>query len=233
MGKLRTQMLMEMRLRNYSPKTIKAYLWHADNFAKRFGKSPAEMGSEEIRQHLYWMLHEQKLSWSNANIAYSALKFLYVQTLHRNWDVAKIPRAKGGRRLPVVLSQKEVIKVLTTVPNLKHRVILTTIYSGGLRLNEALHLKISDIDSDRMQIRVEQGKGKKDRHTLLSERALVELRSYWRAYRPTLWLFPGKKPSAPLRPSSIQQAFQNAKKKPVSINVLPSTLCAIVLRPIF
>ncbi len=161
MGQLKDQMLMEMRLRNFSPSTIKAYVWYVANFTKHFGKSPAKMGHDEVRQYLHWMLYERKLSWSNVNSAYSALKFFYVDTLHREWDVDKLPRPKGGRRLPVVLSQKEVAKVLESTHNFKHRVILTTIYSGGLRLSEALHLKLSHIDSDRMQIRVEQGKGKK------------------------------------------------------------------------
>ena len=232
MGQLKEQMLMEMRLRNFSPKTIKAYIWYVSDFTKHFGKSPAEMGSDEVREYLHRMLYERELSWSNVNSAYCAMKFFYVQTLHREWDVSKLPRPKGGRRLPVVLSQKEVMRVLAGVPNFKHRVILTTIYSSGLRLSEALHLRISDIDSDRMRIRVEQGKGKKDRDTLLSERALEELRGYWRHYRPTLWLFPGRNPSAPLGPNSIQKAFQNAKKKLASINRPLSTPCAIALRPI-
>ena len=232
MGQLKDQMLMEMRLRNFSPSTIKAYVWYVANFTKHFGKSPAEMGHDEVRQYLHWMLYERKLSWSNVNSAYSALKFFYVDTLHREWDVDKLPRPKGGRRLPVVLSQKEVAKVLESTHNFKHRVILTTIYSGGLRLSEALHLKLSHIDSDRMQIRVEQGKGKKDRYTLLSERALEELRRYWYAYRPSLWLFPGRERCEPLGPSSIQRAFKSAKKKPASLSQHPSTLYAIALQPI-
>ena len=232
MGQLKDQMLMEMRLRNFSPSTIKAYVWYVANFTKHFGKSPAEMGHDEIRQYLHWMLYERKLSWSNVNSAYSALKFLYVDTLHREWDVNKLPRPKGGRRLPVVLSQKEVIKVLENTLNFKHRVILMTIYSGGLRISEALHLKLSHIDSDRMQIRVEQGKGKKDRYTLLSERALEELRRYWDAYRPSSWLFPGRERGEPLGPSSIQRAFKNAKKKPASLSQHRSTPYVIALQPI-
>ncbi len=232
MGQLKDQMLMEMRLRNFSPSTIKAYVWYVANFTKHFGKSAAEMGHDEVRQYLHWMLYERKLSWSNVNCAYSALKFFYVDTLHREWDVDKLPRPKGGRRLPVVLSQKEVIRVLKSTLNFKHRVILTTIYSGGLRLSEALHLKLSHIDSDRMQIRVEQGKGKKDRYTLLSERALEELRRYWDAYRPSSWLFPGRERGEPLGPSSIQRAFKNAKKKPASLSQPRSTLYVIALQPI-
>lgn len=232
MGQLKDQMLMEMRLRNFSPRTIKAYLWYVADFTKHFGKSPAEMGHEEVRQYLHGMLYERKLSWSNVNCAYSALKFFYVETLHREWDVKKLPRPKGGRRLPVVLSVQEVIKVLESTSNFKHRVILTIIYSGGLRLSEGLHLKLSDIDSERMQIRVQQGKGKKDRYTLLSERALQQLRRYWCAYRPTSWLFPGRERGEPLGPSSIQKAFKDAKKKPASLNQHPSTPYAIALQPI-
>jgi len=232
MGKLRDLMLMEMELRNFRPKTIECYVWHMKSFTKLFDRSPAEIGEQEIRHYLHYLKKERHTSWSNINQAYAALKFFYVHTLHRDWNVDKIPRPKGEHRLPQVLSQQEVTRFLDATSSLKYRVIFMTIYSGGLRLSEAAHLKIADIDKDRMQIRINQGKGNKDRYTLLSKRLLTELRAYWHAYRPTTWLFPGKN-NKPLSVSSIQVSFGRSKKKPPSQNQLLSILCAIVSQPIF
>ncbi len=215
MGKLHDQMLMDMELRNFKPKTIERYLWHLKSFTKLFDRSPAELGEQEIRHYLHYLKKERNTSWSNVNQGYSALRFFYVQTLHRAWNVDKIPRPKGERSLPQVLSQQEVTGFLDATSNFKYRVIFMTIYSGGLRLSEAAHLKVADIDKDRMQIRINKGKGNKDRYTLLSKRLLSELRPYWHAYRPTTWLFPGRD-NNPISVSSIQVAFRRSKKKPVS-----------------
>lgn len=214
MGALRDRMFANMRLRNFSPRTINAYLWHVKEFTRYFGKAPDLLGEEEVRQYLQYLLDERKVSWSNMNIGYSALKFFYVDTLHRDWQVDKIPRPKGERRLPVVLSRKELNELFSATSNLKHRVIFKTIYSAGLRLSEAANLKLHHIESDSVRIRVEQGKGKKDRYTLLSETVLVELRDYWRTCRPTDWLFFGQDKSRPISVSTIQVAFRTAKKKP-------------------
>ena len=232
MGKLCDQMVMEMELRNFKPKTIERYLWHMKFFTKLLSRSPTDLGEQEICHYLYYLKKERHSSWSTINQAYCAIKFFYVHTLHRAWHVDKIPRPKGEHRLPQVLSQQEVTGLLDATSNFKYRVIFMTIYSGGLRLSEVAHLKISDIDSGRKQIRVDQGKGNKDRYTLLSNRLLNELRSYWRTYRPTSWLFPGKH-NNPISVSSIQVAFGRSKKKPTSQNQLLSILCAIVSPPIF
>ena len=214
MGALRDRMHANMRLRNFSPRTINAYLWHVKEFTRYFGKSPDLLGEEEVRQYLQYLLDERKVSWSNMNIGYSALKFFYVDTLHRDWQVDKIPRPKGESRLPVVLSRQELKELFSATRNLKHRVIFKTIYSAGLRISEAANLKPYHIESDSMRIRVEQGKGKKDRYTLLSETVLVELRDYWRTYQPTDWLFFAQSKSRPICVSTIQVAFRAAKKKP-------------------
>lgn len=213
MGALRDRMHANMRLRNFSPRTINAYLWHVKEFTRYFGKSPDLLGEEEVRQYLQYLLDERKVSWSNMNIGYSALKFFYVDTLHRDWQVDKIPRPKGESRLPVVLSRRELKELFSATRNLKHRVIFKTIYSAGLRISEAANLKPYHIESDSMRIRVEQGKGKKDRYTLLSETVLVELRDYWRTYQPTDWLFFAQSKSRPICVSTIQVAFRAAKKK--------------------
>ena len=214
MGALRDRMHANMRLRNFSPRTINAYLWHVKEFTRYFGKSPDLLGEEEVRQYLQYLLDERKASWSKMNVGYSALKFFYVDTLHRDWQVDKIPRRKGESRLPVVLSRQELKELFSATRNLKHRVIFKTIYSAGLRISEAANLKPYHIESDSMRIRVEQGKGKKDRYTLLSEAVLVELRDYWRTYQPTDWLFFAQSKSRPIFVSTIQVAFRTAKKKP-------------------
>jgi site-specific recombinase XerD len=213
MGKLREQMKMELELRNYAPKTIKAYMGHMVGYTRLFMKSPAEMGEEEIRKYLHHLKTVKKVSSSNINIAYWALHFFYVKTLHRDWSVEKIPHLKKEKKLPVVLAQQEVKKLLEAVSNLKHRAILMAAYSGGLRVSEAANLKVADIDSQRMLIRVEQGKGKKDRYTLLSQTLLENLRSYYKACRPQKWLFPGKQLDEPIDAGSIQRVFKRAKKK--------------------
>ena len=213
MGALRDRMHANMRLRNFSPRTINAYLWHVKEFTRYFGKSTDLLGEEEVRQYLQYLLDERKVSWSNMNIGYSALKFFYVDTLHRDWQVDKIPRPKGESRLPVVLSRRELKELFSATRNLKHRVIFKTIYSAGLRISEAANLKPYHIENDSMRIRVEQGKGKKDRYTLLSQTVLLELRDYWRTYQPTDWLFFAQSKSRPICVSTIQVAFRAAKKK--------------------
>jgi integrase/recombinase XerD len=184
MGKLHDQMKRDLELKHYSPKTRSCYLASVKSFALHFHRSPAEMSDEEIRQYLHYLIEEKKASQAVISQTYSALKFFYETTLRRDWNGFRIPRSKMAKRLPVVLSQQEVEAIFSATRNLKHRAIFMTIYSAGLRVSEALHLKVSDIDSQRMAIRVEQGKGAKDRYTLLAQRTLEVLRDYWRAYRP-------------------------------------------------
>jgi len=208
MGKLKDRMEMDMKLRRLSPKTISCYLACMKNIAVHFGKSPAELGDEEIRSNLHYLMEVRKASQSVVVQSYSALKFFFEKTLDKPWNVSKIPRCRQRRKLPGVLSRQEVESILSATNNLKHRSILMTIYSGGLRISEATRLKVSDIDSGRMTIRVNEGKGLKDRYTLLGERNLEILRLYYKAYRPSEWLFPGKNPSEPLSVSAVQRVFK-------------------------
>lgn len=225
MGKLRDQMAMDMKLRGYSPRTISCYLDCMKNVAVHFGKSPAELGQEEIRGYLHHLIEERKASQAVISQSYSALKFFFEKTLQKPWDVLKIPRSRQRKKLPGVLSNHEVASIFSATRNLKHRAILMTVYSAGLRVGEVTRLKVSDIDSERMMIRVNEGKGLKDRYTLLGERNLEILRLYYKEYRPLEWLFPGKNPSEPLSISCVQRAFTASVlkagiKKKVSVHTL-------------
>lgn len=225
MGKLYDKMKMNMDLKGYSERTKSCYLTCMKQFVLHYGMSPEEMGDEEIRKYLHYLTAEKKASQSLVSQNYSALKFFYEKTLHRVWNESKIPRGKRKKTLPQVLSREEVEAIFAAVRNLKHLAIIMTIYSGGLRLNEATHLKAEDIDSKRMAIRVRQGKGDKDRYTLLGQRNLDVLRTYWKVYSPKIWLFPGKSKDETLSHSCVQRAFKAAAKragikKNVSIHTL-------------
>jgi site-specific recombinase XerD len=213
MGKLRDQMEMDMRLRRFSPKTVTCYLACMKGVAKHFRKSPAELGDEEIRRYLHYLMEERKASQSVLVQTYSALKFFFENTLQKQWNAFRIPRCKQRRKLPGVLTREEVESILSATKNLKHRAILMTVYSAGLRIGEVTRLKISDIESGRMMIRVNEGKGLKDRYTLLGERNLEMLRCYWKAYRPLEWLFPGRNASEPVSISAIQRVFKTSLAK--------------------
>jgi len=183
------------------------------------------MGEKEIREYLYHLITGKDLGDSSINSAYSALKFFYKTTLCRDWNMAKIPRRKPEKRLPVVLDGSEIKQLLAVTANLKHRALLMITYSAGLRVSETAHLKVSSIDSKRMQLRIDQGKGNKDRYTLLSPVTLNLLRDYWRQYRPFSWLFPGRLPESPISTRSIQKVFKKAKrkagiKKPATVHTL-------------
>jgi len=213
MGKLKDQMEMDMKLRRFSPKTISCYLACMRNVAIYFGKSPAELDEEEIRKYLYHLIEERNVSQAVISQSYSALKFFFENTIQKPWNVSKIPRSKQRKKLPQVLSKHEVESIFSVTTNLKHRAILMTIYAAGLRVGEATRLKVSDIDSGRMAIRVNEGKGLKDRYTLMGERTLEVLRLYYKAYRPSEWLFPGRSPSEPVSISSVQRVFKTSLHK--------------------
>jgi len=214
MGELKDKMKKDMELRNLSKRTIKTYLHCVKNFARHYGKSPEQMDENAVRDFLHYLLKEKNSSQAAISQHYSALKFFYQTTLGRDWDTLKIPRSRRIKKLPVVLSKGEVRDVLSKVQDLKNLAILMTIYSGGLRLGEALNLKASDIDSQRMMIRVCQGKGNKDRYTLLGKRTLNVLRLYWKRYRPKDLLFPSfTRRGNPIHSSGVQKAFREALAK--------------------
>jgi len=192
----------DLRLRNYSPRTIHSYTRIVAEFASYFRKSPDQLGPEHIRAWLLYLLDERKLAWGTLQCARSALKFLYTRTLKQTWFDQEIIKPKVRRKLPTVWSREEVCTLLDATTNTKHRALLAVYYSAGLRCQEALDLKVTDIDSKRMVIHVREGKGKVPRQVMLSPKLLELLRVYWKWRKPKDWLFPGERPDHPL--------FQNA-----------------------
>ena len=200
----------EMELRRYSKNTINHYLCHIRRFCNYFNKPADELGENEIRQYLYHCI-QQGLSSDYINICNNALKFLYIIVLNKTWNSSKLPRLRKEKKLPVVLAEEEIISVLKNIKNLRYMTILMTCYGAGLRISEALNLRAADIDSKNMQIRIEQGKNRKDRYSILSETNLRQLRTYWSTYRPKgEFLFSGSKSNKPIPVQNVQEAFKQA-----------------------
>jgi site-specific recombinase XerD len=225
MTELRKRYLQDLRLRNYAPKTLKAYAECVSLFARYFKRSPEQLGPEHIREYQLYLVEEKKCSWSRFNQTVCALRFLYRNTLGRDWAITHIPFPRTQKKLPVVLSRDEVAQFLAAIRNLKYRTILSLCYGAGLRISEALHLRVTDIDSKRMVIRVRQAKGHKDRYVMLSPKLLKLLREYWKAERPTSWLFPGRCKDHPLDASTLQHVCRLAlRDSGVTKPVTPHTL---------
>ena len=190
MTPLRQRYIDDLRLKNFSPGTIKVYVHAVAKFARHFGRSPDTLSGEEIRAYLVQLL-DRGVTRSSCVVVRNALRHLYTDTLGRPDCLEAVPRPKRERRLPVVLSRAEVQRLFAVITNLKQRALFMVAYDAGLRLSELLSLRVEDIDSQRMVIRIRQGKGKKDRYARLTPGLLQLLRQYWRAYRPQSWLFPG------------------------------------------
>ena len=225
MKKLRDQMLVDLQLSGAKPNTQRSYLREVDNLAKYFNRLPEELGEAELKAYLLYLIKERHLSEGTFRFYVAALKFLYRTTLKREWMVEKIRHPRAQRKLPIVLDLSEVESLFAVTTNLKHKAILMITYSSGLRASETARLKITDIDSKRMMVRISQGKGGKDRYSILSQTTLEHLRQYWRKYHPTEWLFNGAEKNDPISTNSIQQLFYKAKKragitKPASVHTL-------------
>ncbi|MCK6589231.1 MAG: site-specific integrase [Polyangiaceae bacterium] len=206
-------MIEDLQLRNRSPRTIETYISHVARFAKFHGRSPDQLGPEDVRAYQIH-LRASGTSWSLFNQAVCALRFLYAVTLRVDWPVAQIPFGRKPRKLRVVLSQDEVVRLLSAVDNIMHRMALMTAYAAGLRITELMMLKIEHIDTARMLLHIEHGKGQKARLVPLSEVLLEQLREYWRTSRPRVkgspWLFPSEDPARPLHTTTIEKACQRA-----------------------
>jgi len=206
-------MIEDMQVRNFSPLTQSTYVLQVSLFARYCGKSPDQLGPEEIRSYQVYLTNEKKLAPASILIAMAALRFLYKVTLHKGWSLEDIiPAPKKPQKLPIVLSPEEVRHFLSCVASPKHRTILTTCYAAGLRVSEAAALQVTDIDSQRMVIRVEQGKGQKDRYVMLSPRLLEILREWWRSQKPKRWLFPSDIPGRHITRYAVEQACQEAHR---------------------
>src|SRR5271166_271949 len=190
------------------------YVQQVSLFARHFDKSPEILGPEEIRSYQVYLTNERMLAPSSIIIAVAALRFLYKITLHRAWNLEEvIPTPKKPQKLPMVLTQEEVLKFLASVRSIKHRTILTTCYAAGLRVSEAICLKVSDIDSERMLVRIRQGKGAKDRDVMLSPKLLEILREWWRVDKPKGWLFPGDRVGSHIGRHTVESVCQNAHRR--------------------
>lgn len=205
-------MKFEMELRGLSPVTQKNYLYHIKKLEKHFNKPATEVTPDELKLYLYYRI-KSGISHSHISISCNAFKLFFNKVLLFNWSDDVIIRPKKPKPLPYVFSHDEILAILNQVSNLKYKTILMTTYSSGLRISETLNLRVSDIDSKNMLLRVNHGKGGKDRFTILSPENLKQLRFYWKCYRPTNLLFTGYIPGKPLAATNIQIAFQEAKAK--------------------
>jgi len=221
-GNLKDAMRGEMRLRNYSPGTIKTYLQHMTEFTRHFGRSPSELGRDDVKRYLLHMTEERTVSASYRDQAVSALKFFYGKVLHKKIVIDDLPRPKKEFKLPAVLNNNEVSRLFAAVRNRKHLAILMLIYSSGMRVGEVVRLRPEDIDVERHLIRVRGGKGKKDRYTILSDIALEVIRDYYRAWRPEKYLFAGNSKGSHLSTRSVQNAISAARESRYIKRVLNS-----------
>lgn len=213
MTEQRAHMIREMTLRGFSPRTHKAYLGHMINLVRRYRRPADQITNEEVRQYLAHLLMERKVSWSSCNQAACAFRFFYHATLGRSASEFEVPAPRQPQKLPEILSREEVWRLLEAPANLKHRLLLATIYAAGLRVGEAVRLRISDIDTDRMTIRIEQGKGAKDRYVPLSVRLLGQMREYWKSNPPGVWVFANRYGSKPIDVTVAQRVWGLAKLK--------------------
>lgn len=213
MTSLRQRMIEDMQIRNLSVHTQKCYVLQVSLFARHFSKSPELLGPEQIRAYQIYLTNERKLATKSILLAIAALRFLYKVTLKKNWVFETIiPAPKAPQTLPVVLSPEEVIQFLDCVSSRKYRAILSTCYAAGLRISEAVALAPLAIDSKRMVLRVEQGKGQKDRYVMLSPKLLEVLRAWWRVEKPKDWLFPGDMPGQHITKGAVERECQKAHR---------------------
>jgi integrase/recombinase XerD len=213
MTPLRQKMINDMKLRRFAPSTQEAYVSAVADLAKYYNQSPDLLDKEKIQGYLLYLMEERRLAWSTCNVAVSGIRFFYTHTLGMDSMHLGIPPMKTQAKLPEILSAKEIERLLKCAFNLKHRAVLMTTYAAGLRVSEVVNLRLADIDSGRMMIRVRQGKGNKDRYTVLSTRLLTELRTYYRESKPGFWLFHGTYNDRQMHIGTAQKMYYTAKER--------------------
>jgi integrase/recombinase XerD len=212
MSPLRRRMIEDMAIRNLSPSTQQSYRYAVAKFRRHFKRSPDRLGMEEVRAYQLHLI-ERKYSWAHINQVACALRFFYGITLGRKEAYERIVSGREPERLPPVLSREEIARFLMAVPGLRNRVALATAYAAGLRVGEVVRLKVGSIDSQRMLLHIENGKGGKDRYAMLSPRLLEILRTYWKQARPSSWLFPGQEPGSHVSRCTLQSACRTARRR--------------------
>ena len=214
MGAIKEKMKRDMEIRGLSKRTKESYLGCVKQFVKYFMKSPDQLSLEDIHTYQLHLIRDRKVAENTFNQYVSALKFLYGQTLKRDWKIDMIPYHKRSKRLPVVLNREEVVKLYKAVPYLKHKAMILTLYSTGIRASELANVKVSDIDSKRMLIRIDQGKNRKDRYVHLPAKLLEILRMYWQSetVKSKTWLFPGRPRTEPITRNSVRNMVHKAKE---------------------
>jgi site-specific recombinase XerD len=206
-------MTQDMIVRGLAPTTQTTYLRAVRDLAQFYRRRPDRLSDREVQRYLVHVIEDRHLTWGTCNTIVHGLRFFYHVTLRRPTTTFHIPCAKQPPKLPVILSLAEVAQLFAAAPTLRHRTLLQTTYSAGLRVSEVLHLKLTDIDSQRMCLRIEQGKRRKDRYVPLSARLLPDLRAYWRIYRPVTWLFPNHTGTQPLSPVTAHRIFHATKAR--------------------
>jgi site-specific recombinase XerD len=213
MSALREKMHNDLRIRNLAENTQKSYLQSVTGLACYYDRSPDRLSVQEVQDYLLHLSQKRHLAWKSVNTIRHGLRFFYRVTLDRPATEFYLPCAKEPSKLPEILSHAELVRLFTVTTNRKHRALLMTTYAAGLRASEVTHLRVSDIDSERMCIRVEQGKGRKDRYVPLAPRLLIELRTYWCEQRPPHWLFPGTRIDRPMSRDGAWHIYVTARDK--------------------
>lgn len=213
MTPLRQKMIDAMQVRGFSVRTHHSYLEAVSRLAQHYRRSPDRLSGEELQAFFLYLAKERGLSGATCRLYLNAIRFLYLHVLGRDSFGVTLAVPKRAQRIPELLTRDEVGRILSACRNIKHRMALTTCYGCGLRVSEVVALKVRHIDGERRLLRVEQGKGAKDRHVIVSDMLLLQLRRYWQLLRPRDWLFPGREVSTPLSVPSVQKAFTAAKRR--------------------
>lgn len=213
MTPLRQQMIDAMQVRGFSPRTHESYLFAVSALANHYHRSPEHIGIDELKDYFVYLVKERDLSAASCRLSLHAIRFLYLQVLEWSTFDVPLPVPKRPQKIPELLTRAEVARILSAPDNLKHRTLLMTCYGCGLRVSELVAIQVGHIDGERRLLRIEQGKGAKDRYVVIADTLLTHLRQYWRQHRPSRWFFPGQQPDQPLTVTTPQKVFRAAKRR--------------------